>query len=294
VWFSYPGPVRRRRTFNEMERLGARCKLNKPTANQFRRNALRMVVAALCLAGLVVTGFAAASSYQRHGDVRGRALRMLQMSAESKVHQRTGPKNANPTGSSGSQAVTGGAVANAASVVASFPDGQIDNQIPSVSGGVATESAPDTTTPTLSGGGGSTSDSTPPATGNVAVLTPFIDTSEFGASVGFLLACNTGVGAISASAAEVPGLSKVLAPVIAQISPLCGKLSTEAVNELTEFNDQLRVLNQLTPDTAPFFAELNNVFATLNTLAPELEPLSGTITALGPLVEFFSSEPSGS
>jgi hypothetical protein len=128
----------------------------------------------------------------------------------------------------------------------------------------------------------------------VAVLSPLLDTFQFGASVGFLLACNTAAGSVSAAAAQVPGLSQVITPVIAEISPECGKLSAEAVSGLSTFNSELGVLQGLTPGSAPYFAELNKVFATLNTLAPQLEPLSGTITALGPLVDFFSGQSSGS
>jgi hypothetical protein len=89
-------------------------------------------------------------------------------------------------------------------------------------------------------------------------------------------------------------LTQVLTPVIAQISPECGKLSASAVSNLNMFNQELGALQGLTPGSAPYFADLNKVFATLNTLAPQLEPLSGTITALGPLVNFFSGQPSGS
>jgi hypothetical protein len=121
-----------------------------------------------------------------------------------------------------------------------------------------------------------------------------LSTSEFGASVGFLLVCNTAVGSLSAAASQIPGLSQVIAPAIEQISPECSKLSSSAVSSLNELNSQLAVLQGLTPDTQPYFAALNTVFSTLNVLAPELEPLSGTITALGPLVDFFSGQPQGS
>jgi hypothetical protein len=129
---------------------------------------------------------------------------------------------------------------------------------------------------------------------NVAVLTPLLDTFQFGASVGFLLACNTAAGSISAAASQVPGLSEVITPVLAQISPECGKLSASAVSGLNTLNSELGALQALNAGSAPYFAELNKVFATLNMLAPQLQPLSGTITALGPLVAFFSGQPSGS
>jgi hypothetical protein len=106
------------------------------------------------------------------------------------------------------------------------------------------------------------------------------------------LVCNTGAGTLSAAAAQVPGLSQVLGPVISQISPLCEKMSTAAVNDLTQFNNQLRVLQGLTPGTAPYFAEMNQVYAVLDRLAPDLEPLSGALTSIGPLVTFFAGQKS--
>jgi hypothetical protein len=127
---------------------------------------------------------------------------------------------------------------------------------------------------------------------SVAVLTPLLSVSKFGASFGFLLVCNTGVGALSAAAGQVPGLTKVINPVITQISPLCTKLSAQSVDELNELNSQLKVLDGLNQGTAPFFAEMNNVFAVLDQLAPELQPLSGTLTSIGPLVDFFAGPPS--
>jgi hypothetical protein len=108
------------------------------------------------------------------------------------------------------------------------------------------------------------------------------------------LACNTAAGSVSASAALVPGLSQVLTPVLAEISPECSELSASAVTYLNTLNNELGLLQGLNPGTAPYFAELNKVFATLDALAPQLEPLSGTITALGPLVEFFSGQPQSS
>jgi hypothetical protein len=127
---------------------------------------------------------------------------------------------------------------------------------------------------------------------DVAVLSPFLSVSQFGSSVGFLLVCNTGAGALSAAASQIPGLSQVIAPVISQISPLCGKMSSAAVTNLAELNDQLKVLQGLTPDTAPYFAQMNQVYAVLDQLAPELQPLSGTLTSIGPLVNFFSGQSS--
>jgi hypothetical protein len=147
----------------------------------------------------------------------------------------------------------------------------------SPSGGSGVQSSPPTTTPV-----------------DVAFLTPTLDISEFGASVGFLLACNTAAGSISAAVSQVSGLSQVLLPVMKEIAPLCGDLSSEAVANLEKFNQELSALQFLTPASAAYFNDLNAVYATLDALAPELQPLTGTITALPPLVDFFSGQPSGS
>jgi hypothetical protein len=129
---------------------------------------------------------------------------------------------------------------------------------------------------------------------SVALLTPFLSTLQFGSSVGFLLACNTGAGSLTAAASQIPGLSKVIDPAIAEISPQCSKLSAEAVTNLNVLNTELAVLQGINPGTQAFFTEANKVFATLTTLSPELEPLTGTIGALGPLVDFFSGQTQGS
>jgi hypothetical protein len=128
----------------------------------------------------------------------------------------------------------------------------------------------------------------------VPVLSALLSTFEFGSSTGFLLACNTAAGSVSAAAAQVPGLSQVLTPVLSQVSPSCGKLSAAAVSGLETMNDDLAALQPLTPGSAPFFKALNAVLADANAVAPYLQPFSGTISSLGPLISFFSGAPPSS
>jgi hypothetical protein len=133
----------------------------------------------------------------------------------------------------------------------------------------------------------------PPGPGDVhvAVLSPLISTMEFGATVGFPLMCNTGAGTASAGVAQIPGASDVLTPAFAQFSPFCGSVSEKGGQGLATMNDQLAPLEAINPVTAPGFAAMAPVFQQTNTLAPNLQPLSGFITSLGPMVEFFEGRP---
>jgi hypothetical protein len=257
-------------------------------------NTARLVVALACLGAVVVVGVFGTLSYRHHAGVQRRALTSLEKTVSAKASHKskgTSPKNSSsPTG-------TVSPLSGVGSV--SLPIGQVEASSP-----VAAASLPSfplgggstTIASTPAGSAGGSGSSPPAATSevDVAVLSPFLDTLQFGASVGFLLTCNTGAGAVSAAASQIPGLSQVLTPVLAEISPECGKLSAEAVSELNTFNQDLAALQGLTPASAPYFAALNKAFATLNTLAPDLQPLTATITALGPLVDFFSGGPASS
>ncbi|MDQ1539012.1 MAG: hypothetical protein QOE58_3405, partial [Actinomycetota bacterium] len=228
--------------------------------------------------------------YKAHSGVRARALQALEAAAAAR-------------GATSGPALAGGGESGAGITI---PVGQVDTSPSPVTGasgdpaaGPTTGSAP--TDPSDSGGGsGSTggdaggappSNAPPPTHVSVVVITPLLSTLQFGASTGFLLACNTAAGSVSAAVAQVPGLSQVLTPVLSQISPLCGQLSAAAVSGLQTMNTRLAVLAPLTPATAPYFAALNQVFAAADAVAPYLQPFSGTITSLGPLVQFFSGSP---
>jgi hypothetical protein len=133
----------------------------------------------------------------------------------------------------------------------------------------------------------------PPKSGDVhvAVVSPLISTMEFGATVGFPLMCNTAAGTASAGVAQIPGASDVLTPAFAQFSPFCGSVSEQGGEGLATMNNQLAPLEAINPATSPGFAAMAPVFEQLNTLAPNLQPLSGFITSLGPMVEFFEGAP---
>lgn len=126
---------------------------------------------------------------------------------------------------------------------------------------------------------------------HVAVLSPMISTMEFGATVGFPLMCNTGAGTLSAAVAQIPGASDVLIPVFTEAAPACADLSTQGGEGLTTMNDQLGPLEALNPMMAPGFDATEPVFEQLNSVAPNLQPFSGTIASLGPMVEFFEGPP---
>lgn len=132
---------------------------------------------------------------------------------------------------------------------------------------------------------------TEPGGVHVAVLTPMISTMEFGATVGFPLMCNTGAGTLSAPVAQIPGASDVLIPVFTQASPACADLSTQGGGGLRAMNDQLGPLEALNPVITPGFDAMVPVFEQLNSFAPSLQPFSGTITSLGPMVAFFAGPP---
>jgi hypothetical protein len=242
-----------------------------------RSRLLSLLVAAVAIA-VIGLGAEVRSSYNDHGDVRARVLADLERSSSARsIRAGSGaPSDASPSGS---------VDLPLGKVTTSFPGSALAGGV-ELPAGSSPPAVPGSTPPT------SGSDPVPPSRVSVAILSPLLETSKFGASVGFLLVCNTGAGALSAAASQVPGLSTVIGPAIAQISPLCGQMSVAAVDGLTELNDQLRVLNGLTPGTAPFFAAADQVFAVLDRLAPELEPLSATLTSIGPLVDFFQGQAS--
>ncbi len=261
------------------------------------RAARRGAVAIVALVASALLGVSAAVSWNDHPAVRNRALKSLEALSLSEESTGSGPLSlpvgrveaTSPLAHASAVGSSGGSPGFGPSLPVGGSTATLSSA-PVTPGSLPGNTAPSATVPVASTPASKQSGGVSPGTTSevtVAVLTPLLDTFQFGASVGFLLVCNTGAGALSAAAAQVPGLSKVIAPVISQISPLCSKMSTAAVGSLTELNDQLRVLSGLTPGTAPFFAEANQVWAVLDRLAPQLEPLSGTLTAIGPLVEFF-------
>jgi hypothetical protein len=247
----------------------------------------RRVVIVILVTLLGLIGYAVVQSYQGHDKVRLRALQALQAGGAAGQPQNSTNGSAAPSGTGASTGLPGlagaGTLPGLPNVV--LPIGAVDVNPPSLNDSGSGNDAP----PPAGGTGGGTGSTTPPPSPgvSVAVLTPLISSSKFGASVGFLLACNTGAGTLSAAAAQVPGLSKVLAPVLSAISPACGKLSDQAVASLTTLNSNIAVLQAADPMTAPYFKALNQVFRQLDVVAPQLPPLEGLIEALGPMVAFF-------
>jgi hypothetical protein len=245
--------------------------------------------------GLVAAGII---SNLNHGNVQKQALHQLQASfAKGKSSGSTPKGSQGPTSPSTSTGATSSGLSSGlGDLSASLPIGPI--AVNGDTGGSSTTPAPSASAApgSNSSNGGKTPSggSAPTSSINIAVLTPFLKTAQFGASVGFLLVCNTAAGSLSAAAAQVPGLLQVISPVITQISPDCSKLSASAVTYLNMFNSELGGLQGLNADSQAYFNQLNLVFATLNKLAPDLQPFTGTITALGPLVDFFASQPQGS
>lgn len=262
------------------------------SGNRSRRLISRSVLGALLIGVVVAAGF----SYSDHARIRTGALGLLTNSKGPAAPLIPGgPEVSGPVAGSGSSGPEGGPTSapDGGSVASSgglgSPPGQIS--LPDASPGAPLPAPSSTASNDGSPGGGSGSTPTGQAV-DIPLLSPFLSVSQFGASVGFLLVCNTGAGALSAATAQVPGLSAVMDPVISQVSPLCEKLSSAAVSGLAQLNDQLRVLQGITPATAPFFAQMNQVYAVLDQLATEIRPLSGTLTAIGPLVNFFAGQAS--
>lgn len=255
----------------------------------------RRGVTVILVVALGLIGWAVVHSYQNHSGVRLRALHSLEAgtgNGQSPASGGNGSDNrSGPTSTPGGAPVSGGALPTGPSV--GLPIGAVDINPPAI-GDDSSSSGGDAPQPTSgSGGDGSGPTTAPtPTDVSVAILTPLISSSKFGATVGFLLACNTAAGTISAAAAQIHGLSAVLSPVLSAISPACGKLSDSAVVNLDKLNKDIGVLQAADPMTAPYFAALNTVFAQMNVIAPQLPPLAGLIEALGPLVDFFQGTPS--
>jgi hypothetical protein len=258
----------------------------------YSRHVLRAVGVGALLVAVIGCGAFAAHLSQQHSAFRSKALHELEASAlSSEFRSRPvgGQRKQHQSLSQGPDH-SGSSLSTAQEESLTLPIGPV--LLNPSTGGTSVGS----TVPTIPAGPSSTTSSggTAPTAVSVAILTPLLSTFQFGGTVGFLLVCNTGAGSLSAAASQVPGLSQVLAPVVAQISPDCSELSAQAVAGLNKLNSELGVLQGLTPATEPYFNELNLVFANLNQLAPQFEPLTGTITDLGPLVDFFSGEPQGS
>jgi hypothetical protein len=257
------------------------------------RKHTRSIVAACVTAALIALLVVGVRSYQAHAAIRQAALHQLVSTADKRnttskhpLTSRSGPTTPGVSGTP--PALT------PAELGISLPIGTVNAVTPDLPSSVTGSATTPMTTSAASSPAGPPSAPAGSSMVTIALLTPLIETSQFGASVGFLLGCNSGVGTLTAVATQVPGLTNVLDPVLAQVGPECSKLSAQAVSSLNTLNSDLAALEGLTPGTKPYFAALDTVFAELNTVAPEVEPLTGTLTALGPLVDFFSAQPQAS
>jgi hypothetical protein len=121
---------------------------------------------------------------------------------------------------------------------------------------------------------------------DVALMTGLLEMGEFGATVGLLLTCQTGTGALAAAAAEA-GLGDELLPVLAEIPNACAQLSDAAVEQIAAMHDAVLAMESLDPATNAFLDAARQFQTALAALTDQTGPLDPLVDALGPMIDFF-------
>jgi hypothetical protein len=121
---------------------------------------------------------------------------------------------------------------------------------------------------------------------SAAVVTPLLQSGEFGDTVGFPLACSDAGSVISIIGASTS--AKTVSPLVDELDAQCSQLSTQGSGRLQQAIAESQSLTLINPLVNPLIAALANGFTTVGTQdASLLAPFGPTVAGLGGTVAFF-------